>query len=139
MQITEHFSLEELTRSATADKKHITNVPNDTHLANLTKLCEEILEPLRKAYGKPIKITSGYRCAALNKAVGGSATSQHVNGQAVDIQATDGNHAKLFATARKLKLPYDQLIWEYGDKKQPKWVHISLSPRNRRQVLYLFG
>jgi hypothetical protein len=100
--------------------------------AHLTLLTERVLDPLREAFGKPIKVNSGYRCPKLNKAVGGSATSQHMTGQAADI--TGGSKAenkKLFDLVRSLKLPFDQLIWENGGT----WVHVSYSPRNRRQVL----
>jgi hypothetical protein len=89
---------------------------------------------LRTVYGKPIRVNSGYRCPKLNKAVGGSATSQHVLGQAADI--TGGNKSEnkiLFDLIKSLKLPFDQLIWENGGT----WVHVSYGPRNRRQVLSL--
>lgn len=94
-----------------------------------------VLDPLREAYGKPIIVTSGYRCPELNKAVNGSKTSQHVKGQAADI--TTGNreeNQKLFELAQELNLPYCQLI----DEKKFSWVHISYDPNNvKRQILHL--
>ncbi len=99
---------------------------------NLDTLVDKVLDPLREAYGKPIKVNSGYRCPKLNKAVGGSATSQHMTGQAADITAgSKAENRKLFDLVRSLKLPFDQLIWEHGGA----WVHVSYGPRNRRQVL----
>lgn len=127
-----HFTIKELTSSSTAKSKGIDNTPTREVVGNLTALVDKVLDPLREAYGKPIKVNSGYRCPNLNKAVGGSATSQHVLGQAADI--TGGSKAenkKLFDLVRSLKLPFDQLIWENGGV----WVHVSCGPRNRRQVL----
>ena len=129
-----YFTLEELTKSATAIAKKIDNTPTTEVQLNLIKLVDKVLDPLRTAYGKPIKVNSGYRCPKLNKAVGGSATSQHVLGQAADI--TGGNKTEnkiIFDLIKSLKLPFDQLIWENGGA----WVHVSYGPRNRRQVLSL--
>lgn len=129
-----YFTIKELCRSVTAEREGIDNTPGDVVKVHLTLLTERVLDPLREAYGKPIKVNSGYRCPKLNKAVGGSATSQHMTGQAADI--TGGSKAenkKLFDLVRSLKLPFDQLIWENGGV----WVHVSYSPRNRRQVLLI--
>lgn len=127
-----HFTIKELTNSSTAKSKGIDNTPTREVVGNLTTLVDKVLDPLREAYGKPIRVNSGYRCPKLNKAIGGSATSQHVLGQAADI--TGGSKAenkKLFDLVRSLKLPFDQLIWEHAGV----WVHVSCGPRNRRQVL----
>lgn len=129
-----YFTLNELTASATAKRKGIDNTPDATVRANLTALVANILDPLREAYGKPIVVSSGYRSPKLNKAVGGAAKSQHVTGQAVDIHTlsdTPADNKKLYDLILKLKLPFDQLINEYNFN----WVHVSFSPRNRRQVL----
>ena len=129
-----YFTLEELTKSATAIAKKIDNTPTTEVQLNLIKLVDKVLDPLRIAYGKPIKVNSGYRCPKLNKAVRGSATSQHVLGQAADI--TGGNKTEnkiIFDLIKSLKLPFDQLIWENGGA----WVHVSYGPRSRRQVLSL--
>ena len=129
-----YFTLNELTASSTAKRKGIDNTPDATVRANLTALVANILDPLREAYGKPIVVSSGYRSPKLNKAVGGAAKSQHVTGQAADIHTlsdTPADNKKLFDLIQSLKLPFDQLINEYGFN----WVHVSFSPRNRRQVL----
>ena len=112
-----YFSIKELTKSATAQRNGIKNDPSIQEVANLTALIENVLDPLREAYGKPIIVTSGFRCEKLNKAVGGAASSQHVKGQAADIrsmQDTPEENKKLFDLIVKLKLPFDQLINEYG-------------------------
>ena len=129
-----YFTLNELTASSTAKRKGIDNTPDATVKANLTALVANILDPLREAYGKPIVVSSGYRSPKLNRAVGGAAKSQHVTGQAADIHTlsdTPADNKKLFDLILKLKLPFDQLINEYNFN----WVHVSYSPRNRRQVL----
>ena len=132
-----YFTMNELTHSATAIRKGIDNTPDNTAKANLTALVANILDPLREAYGKPIVVSSGYRCAKLNRAVGGVARSQHITGQAADIQSVSkskADHKKLFELAQRLRLPFDQLIDEYDYK----WVHISFNTRgNRRQVLHV--
>lgn len=129
-----YFNIAELTKSDTATKKKINNVPTKQIETNLNQLVDNILDPLREAYGEPIIVSSGYRCPELNKAVGGATSSQHTLGQAADIHTksnTKEDNKKLFDLIKGLKLPYDQLINEYGYK----WVHVSYSPRNRRQVL----
>ncbi|MBR6606421.1 MAG: peptidase M15 [Prevotella sp.] len=129
-----YFSIQELTKSATAVRKGIKNDPSIQVCKALTALIENVLDPLREAYGKPIIVTSGYRCEKLNKAVGGAASSQHVKGEAADIrsvQDTPEENKKLFDLIVKLKLPFDQLINEYGYD----WVHVSFGARHRRQKL----
>lgn len=131
-----YFTIRELSKSTTATQLGINNTPSKDIEANLTKLIDKVLDPLREAYGKPIIVTSGYRCPALNKAVGGSASSQHMTGQAVDIrtvQDTPEENKKLFDLAQQLNLPYDQLINEYNFD----WVHISCSPKNRKQIVII--
>lgn len=131
-----YFTFEELTKSATASRKGIDNTPDESVKRNLTMLVDKILDPLREAWGAPIIVTSGYRCGRLNKAVGGATKSQHLYGQAADIRTVSDKPAdnkKLFDLIRELKLPYDQLIDEYGYN----WVHVSYSSRNRRQILHI--
>lgn len=137
--ITMHFTLEELYASATANAKGINNKPNVQQIINLVYLTAYVLEPLRVAMNEPIKIGSGFRCQALNKAVGGVYNSQHLKGQAVDL-CIDGDlkkGKKWFDYIRK-NLPFDQLIWEHNSKGS-YWVHVSyVYPdfgRNRRQVI----
>lgn len=128
------FTITELTKSSTAQRKGIENIPSEKEQQNLIDLVEHILDPLREAYGKPIIVTSGYRCKALNKAVGGASTSQHLYGQAADIRSvsdTKEENKKLFDLVQELQLPFDQLINEHDFD----WVHVSYSDRNRRQIL----
>ena len=127
------FSIEELTESTTAQQKGIKNIPSKEQEQNLIALIENVLDPLREAYGRPIVVTSGFRCKELNKAVGGASNSQHMIGQAADIRTVEDTKAenkKLFDLAQKLKLPFDQLI----DEHNLDWVHISYSTRTTRQV-----
>lgn len=131
-----YFTIQELTKSATASRKGINNTPDESVKRNLNLLVDNILDPLREAYGAPIIVTSGYRCGRLNKAVGGAAKSQHMYGQAADIRTVSdkpSDNKKLFDLIRELKLPYDQLIDEYGYN----WVHVSYSSRHRRQILHI--
>lgn len=121
-------------KSATAERKGIKNAPSTEVCKSLTALIENVLDPLREAYGKPIIVTSGYRCPKLNATVGGSASSQHVKGEAADIRSvadTPEENKKLYDLVVKLKLPFDQLINEYNYD----WVHVSFGPRHRRQKL----
>jgi len=129
-----YFTINEMTKSATAQRKGIDNTPSAEVKRSLTALVDKILDPLREAYGKPIIVTSGYRCLKLNKAVGGAASSQHVKGEAADIRSVSDrpeDNKRLFDLIRELKLPFDQLINEYGYD----WVHVSFGARHRRQVL----
>ena len=129
-----YFSIAELTKSSTAIKKKINNTPTKEVENNLNQLIDNILDPLREAWGQPIIVGSGYRCEALNKAVGGAAHSQHKLGQAADIHTKSDSaedNKKLFELIKQLKLPFDQLINEY----KYIWIHVSYSPRNRRQML----
>lgn len=129
-----YFTIKELCKSSIGKAKNIDNTPDSKILKNLKQLIDNILDPLRKEYGKPIIVNSGYRCPALNEAVGGSKTSHHMLGLAADI--TVGSPIKnkqLFDLIQKLDLPYDQLI----DEKQFQWVHVSFSENPRKQILHL--
>lgn len=129
-----YFTIKELCKSSTATQKKIDNTPNSEIVNNLTQLVDKILDPLREAFGKPITVNSGYRSPALNKVVKGASNSQHVLGQAADITAKSKTDNKtLFNLVQKLNLPFDQLI----DEQNYSWVHVSYSPRNRKQVLHL--
>ena len=130
-----NFTIQELTASAAAESKKINNDPTPEAVENLKQLVNNVLDPLRDAYGKPIRVSSGYRSPALNKAVKGSKTSQHVKGQAADITAeSEQENKKLFELAQELNLPYCQLI----DEKNFSWVHISYDKNNvKRQILHL--
>lgn len=131
-----YFTIKELTKSDVAKRNKINNTPTIQEEANLVALVKNILDPLREAYGRPIIVTSGYRCERLNKLVKGSKTSQHRFGQAADIRTIEDTveeNKKLFDLVQKLNLPYDQLIDEYNYD----WVHVSYSPRNRKQILHI--
>lgn len=134
MKKFKYFSIEELCRSTTADNKGIDNTPSPEIVEKLSALITNVLDPVRELYGGPIKVNSGYRCPALNKAVGGVATSQHQSGEAADITTgMIGSNKALFDLIRMSDIPYDQLI----NEKNGQWIHISFGPRNRKQVLYL--
>lgn len=135
MQLTKNFTLEELTRSSKAKALRIDNSPNAEQLANLKALAENILQPLRDGLGFPIKITSGLRVPALNKAVKGSRTSQHIYGEAVDINVSGKN--KVIFDWIVENLDFDQIIWEFGTDAEPDWVHVSYKKNevNRQEKL----
>jgi putative chitinase len=138
MQLSEHFNLKEFTKSETATRKRIDNTPNLEHANNLKLVCEKILEPVRKHFGKPVRINSGYRGPALNKAVGGSAKSQHCNGMAVDFEI-DGLPNPDLAKWVAENCEFDQIILEFYDPKEGPnsgWVHASYSAgKNRKQKM----
>lgn len=129
-----YFTIKELTKSSTAEAKGIDNTPTPEIERNLTALVDNVLDPLREIYGKPIKVNSGYRCPALNKAVGGSATSDHVKGFAADITVgTKEGNERLFNII-KHNFHFSQLI----DEKNFSWVHVSYNPNNlKNQILKL--
>ena len=124
--ISDHVSYKEATRSITAKRLGIDNSPTLEHTYNMQVLAEKIFEPLRKHVGKPICINSMYRSPELNKAVGGSMTSQHCKGQAMDIDDKYGHatNAEMFEFIRD-NLSFDQMIWEFGTDTQPNWIHVS--------------
>lgn len=129
-----YFTINELTKSSTAQRLGINNTPAQKVKDNLNNLIDKILDPLREAYQHPIIVSRGYRCKDLNKAVGGAASSQHCLGMAADIHTvsnTKESNKQLFELIKSLKLPFDQLINEYNYT----WIHVSYSPRNRRQIL----
>lgn len=123
-----YFTLKELCSSDVAEKKKIDNFPSFTVVEHLNELTEKILEPLRIAWGSSINVTSGYRCDALNKAVGGVATSAHRMGWAVDLQPGNGKINEFGAFVKewlpKSGIKWDQAIWE--TKGKTKWVHIGI-------------
>ena len=130
-----HFSFQEFERSETAYRHGIDNTAPEEARRNIAVLVDRVLDPLREAFGKPLTVTSGYRCPELNKIVGGAKTSHHLRGMAADIST--GNRVenrRLFQLVLDLKLPFTQLI----DEKNFAWVHISLDPADvKRQVLRL--
>jgi hypothetical protein len=140
MKLSEHLDLAEVTRSETAKRKGISNEPTPEHLENFKQLAQNIFEPIRKHFGVPIHISSGYRSKALNTAIGGSLTSQHCSGEAIDIDmdgSSNGVTNKMVFEFIKANLNFDQLIWEFGTKDAPDWVHVSFetSGKQRKQIL----
>ena len=135
MNLSKNFTLSELLQSQTATRKNIEEQfqPSQTVVENLKKLCEHVLQPLRDHIGKSIRVTSGYRCKRLNKAIGGSVTSQHSEGKAVDIEVDGFTNEELFNFIVNLKLPFDQMILEFPPNG---WIHISYDDkRNRKEKL----
>ena len=134
MNLTENFTLNELVYSATAEKNKIDNRPSVQVIANLKSLCENVLQPLRNALGCPIVITSGFRCAVLNKKAGGQSNSQHLMGQAADLVVPRKDLKDVFNYI-KSHLNYDQLLYEYS--KTDKWIHVSFrnDGHNRKQAI----
>lgn len=128
-----HFTLAELCDSPTARRLGIRNTPSDSAIIALNNLVDNILDPLREAFGRPIIVTSGYRSRRLNAEVGGVRNSQHLRGQAADIiGGTREENRRLFELIRSLGLPFDQLI----NEQDYRWIHVSyVSGRNRRQII----
>ena len=129
-----YFNLTELTRTSVSAN----NTPEASAVDNLIALVDNVLDPLRERYGKPIRVTSGYRSKEVNKRIGGAPTSQHTKGEAVDFVCDDMKTA--FEIIRTT-LPFDQLIWEKGDSRQPQWIHVSFKRggKNRGEVLRYNG
>lgn len=136
MQLSKNLSLAEVVRSESAKRRGIKNMPTPEHLDNLKKLAEKIFQPIRDHFGVPIHVSSGYRSKELNAAIGGSATSQHCKGEALDIDmdGTSVTNKQVFEFIKD-NLPFDQLIWEFGDNNNPDWVHVSYGSRNRKEIL----
>lgn len=139
MKLSKNFTLEEMLYSSTAEARHIKNIMFDTTtcVANLTGLCQKVLQPIREHFG-PVVVSSGYSCAALNKIIGRKNTSQHAKGEAADLQLKNGSNYDLAKWIRD-NLEFDQLIYEsrLRNGKPYDWVHVSykLDGTNRNQVL----
>jgi len=138
MQLSKNLSLAEVIRSETAKRRGVSNMPTDAHIANFKLLAEKVFQPIRDHFGVPIHISSGYRSAALNKAIGGAASSQHCTGEAIDIDmdGTSVTNAQIFNYIKD-NLEFDQLIWEFGTDTNPDWVHVSYEStgKQRKQML----
>ena len=135
-QLTENFSLAELTRSSTADRLGIDNTPDDEQTRNLRAVCEHVLQPIRDSFKKPVNVSSGLRVLELNRAIGSNDTSQHTKGQAVDFEIWGvSNHT--LAKWIQDNLLFDQLILEFYQRGVPNsgWVHCSyVVGDNRKKV-----
>jgi hypothetical protein len=140
MKLSEHLDLSEVTRSESAKRNGISNMPTEQHIANFKLLAENVFEPIRNNFRCPIHISSGYRSIELNRAVKGSLTSQHCQGEAIDIDmdgSANGVTNKMVFDYIKDNLEFDQLIWEFGTDKNPDWVHVSYETtgKQRKQIL----
>ncbi len=141
-RISTHISYEEATKSAAAIRLGLANVPDEGELEAMQLVATKVFEPLRAHFGVPIPITSFFRTRELNRAVGGSLSSEHCYGRAMDLDR-DGlpggpTNADLFHYIQE-HLPYDQLIWEFGTSRNPAWVHVGYrATGNRRQVLVAY-
>ena len=133
MKLSEHFDLNEFTRSTTADRLHIDNSIPEELIPNLRNLCQQVLEPLRQHFGTPVVVSSGYRCPTLNKAVGGVPNSQHLTGEAADIVMPKLADVFYWLIGNT---PFDQLGFE--SKGSTKWIHVSCKPnlRENRQCIF---
>ena len=138
MQLSKNLMLAEVTRSETAKRRGISNMPTPEHIENFKLLAERVFQPIREHFGKPIIISSGYRSKALNTAIGGALSSQHCQGEAIDIDmdGTDITNAQVFNYIKD-NLEFDQLIWEFGTDTNPDWVHVSYESKGkqRKQIL----
>jgi hypothetical protein len=140
MKLSEHLDLSEVTRSDSAKRNGISNMPTPEHTDNLVLLANKVFEPIRNYFKVPILISSGYRSKELNSKIGGSLTSQHCSGEALDIDmdgSSSGVTNKMIFDYIKDNLNFDQLIFEFGTQTNPDWVHVSYesSGKQRKQVL----
>jgi len=137
-KISKHCSYREGTHSDTAQKHGVDNTPTEEHLETMKVTAEKLFEPLREYVGAPIRVNSFYRSEDLNALLkGGARRSQHMKGEAMDLDALGGrSNAEMFMIIKD-QLDFDQLIWEGGNNKEPEWVHVSYTEKrkNRKQVL----
>lgn len=148
-KITKNFTWKEMQASATAARKGIDNTIPEKLRPNMEKLCKEVLQPIRDAYGKPIVVGSGYRCPKLNKIVGGVSSSQHMQASAADIHSVSDTYKDnkilwdlIINMINSNKLNARQIIWEYGKKGVgPDWIHIAINDsahvNKKNQLVYI--
>jgi hypothetical protein len=141
VNISKHITYAEATRSETAQKQGVANTPDTVSLTAMKRTAERVFEPLRSYIGEPVRINSFFRTPQVNTLIGGSKTSQHMKGEAMDIGRFAGSgysNADIFWFIRE-NLEFDQLIWEMGNDAEPDWIHVSLKPSgNRREVLQAY-
>lgn len=143
MKLSKNLSLNEVTTSKTALRLNIDNTPTEEHIENLKYLAENIFQPIREHFGVPIYVSSGYRSNELNTAIGGSHTSFHRHGMALDLDQDGRNkgvsNADVFYFIKE-NLPYTELIWEFGDETNPNWVHVALAKgrENEKETLVAY-
>jgi len=130
MKLSKNLSLSEVIYSQTAIRRDIDNNPTEAHIENLKYVAEKVFQPIREHFGVPIYISSGYRSKALNEAIGGSQTSFHSHGMALDLDQDGRNkgvsNADVFYYIKN-NLPFTELIWEFGDETNPNWVHVAIA------------
>lgn len=128
MKLSKNLTLNECLRSGVAERLGIDNVPDDEWvIENLRQVAERIFQPCRDHFGSPLYVSSGYRSPELNRAIGGSKRSQHIQGRALDLDADvfgGFSNAELFHYIKE-NLEFDQMVWEFGDGDNPSWVHVS--------------
>lgn len=138
MKLSKFISFEEALKSQTAERKGIKNIPDTEQTENMKYVAKNVFDKVREAMGVPLIVSSFFRSPELNKAIGGSKTSQHIKGEAIDIDHPSLNK-KVFNYIQK-NLQFDQLIWEFGDSTAPAWVHVSLKREgeNRGEILIAY-
>jgi hypothetical protein len=140
MKLSEHLDLAEVIKSDSAKRRGISNMPTPEHIENFKKLAENVFEPIRKHFGVPIHISSGYRSKELNAVIGGVKTSDHLFGMAIDLDQQghgSGVTNKQVFDFIKANLKFKQLIWEGGTKQEPDWVHVSYDEKNLKNEVLL--
>lgn len=142
MKLSDNLSLAEVIKSNTAIKYGIDNSPTEEHLENLKAIAQDVFQRVREHFGKAIYVSSGYRSESLNERIGGSSTSQHCKGEALDLDAQvygGLTNAQLFSYIEEW-ITFDQLIWEFGSNTEPDWVHVSYKKdgNNRGQKLIAY-
>lgn len=136
MKITENFTLAELIKTNTA--LGIDNTPTPEAIENLKNIAIKVLQPIRDYFKVPVTVTSGYRSPAYNKAIGGAVGSQHMKGEAVDIDLGNKNGEVFWWLVQNMHILFDQIIWEFGTPPpngNPDWIHISLKKENNRRMV----
>ena len=140
-KLSENFTLGEFTASETAKKKGINNTPTLADIAHMKELCQNLLQPIRDAWGKPIKVTSGFRCYRLNRALGGSPTSVHPKGWAADIKPASGSYKEFEEFVVNFlkehpEIKFDQCIRETSGNS--KWLHLGYKNVAGKQRMMIF-
>ena len=138
MKLTENLSLSEAIKSQTAIRNNINNMPDESIINVMQLTAKKVFQPVRDHFNRPIYVSSFYRSPKLNKAIGGSPTSQHCKGEAIDIDC-DSINSQIFEFIKD-NLIFDQLIWEFGNETNPAWVHVSYTQEraNRKQILVAY-
>lgn len=136
MKISNYTTIEQACKSETAIRKGIDNTPNQEQLEAMKLLCEKVYDVICKTYARVLPYSSFFRSVKLNKAIGGSSTSQHCKGEAIDIDCDGlGIPNKQIFELIKSELEFNQLIWEFGNNDNPAWVHVSFSKNGNRGIV----